>query len=138
TVRFLAPFDAQFQSGLRAKTIAASSAHRDDRLNWVVTPPDRFPAEVAVNIPTIVVPESRKDAFNALRSLYDRGQDDVISKAFEQFSACFGPDNPGLTYAYLSEINLAMRHKPFNRERVRAAIDFIKETRPDDGADALY
>jgi len=82
----LAPFDAQFQSGLRAKTVAASSANRDDRL--------------------------------ALRSLYERGQDDVISKAFEQFSACFGLDSPGMTYAYLSEINLAMRRKPFNRERV--------------------
>jgi tetratricopeptide (TPR) repeat protein len=62
----------------------------------------------------------------------------VISKAFEQFYACFGPDDPRLTYAYLSEINLAMRRKRFNRERVSAAIDFIKRSRPDDGADALY
>jgi tetratricopeptide (TPR) repeat protein len=138
TVRFLAPFDSQFQSGLRAKTVAASSASRVDRLNWAVTPPDRFPAEVAVNIPTIVVPESPDEAFDALCSLYERGQDDVISKAFEQFSACFGPDDPRLTYAYLSEINLAMRRKRFNRERVSAAIDFIKRSRPDDGADALY
>jgi tetratricopeptide (TPR) repeat protein len=148
TVRFRAPFDAQFQSGLRAKTVAASSAHRDDRLDWVVTPPDQFPEEVAANITPIVVPESPNDAFDVLNSLYERGQDDVISKAFEQFSACFGPEDPRLTYAYLSEINLAMRRrrfnrepmwrKRFNRERVSAAIDFIKRLRPDDGADALY
>jgi len=138
TVRFLAPFDAEFQWGLRAKTVATSSANRDDRLNWIVTPPDQFPAEVAVDIPTIVVPESPKDAFAALNSLYDRGQDEVISKAFEQFSACFGADDPRLAHAYLSEINLAMRRKRFNRERVSAAIDFIQKSRPDDGADAQY
>lgn len=138
TIRFDALFDAEFQSILCAKTVAASSAHRDDRLNWVVTIPEQFSEEVAVYVPTVAVPESPEDAFNALKSLYERGQDDVISKAFGQFSACFGPDDPRLTYAYLSEINLAMRRKGFDRERVSAAIDFIKRSRPDDGADALY
>ncbi len=138
TVRFHASFDAQFQSTLRSKTVAASSALRDDRLNWVVTLPDEFPDQVEANIPTILVPESPDDAFDALKSLFDRGRDDVISKAFEQFSACFGPDNPRLTYAYLSEINLAMRREPFDRERVSAGIEFIRRLRPDDGADALY
>jgi tetratricopeptide (TPR) repeat protein len=138
TVRFLAPFDAQFQSDLRARIIAASTTHRDDRLSWLVTPPDHFPKEVAVNIPSIVVPESPEDAFVALCSLYEGGQDSVISKAFEQFSACFGPNDPKMTYAYLSEINLAMRRKGFKAERVSAAIDFIKRSRPDNSADALY
>ena len=138
TIRFRAPFDAEFQSGLRARTVAASTAQRDDRLNWVVTSPDDFPEEVATNIPTIVVPESPDDAFDALHSLYERGQDDVISKTFEQFSACFGADDRRMTYAYLSEINLAMRRKRFNRQRVSAALDFIKKSRSDDGPDALY
>lgn len=138
TIRFRAPFDADFQSALRAKAVAASSAHRDDRLNWAVAPPEKFPEEVATNIPTIEVPESPDRAFDVLRSLYDRGQDDVISKAFEQFVACFGPDDPRLTYAYFSEINLAMKRKRFNRERVEAAIEFLKRSRPDDGPDALY
>lgn len=138
TIRFRARFDTEFQSGLHARSVAASVAQRDDRLNWVLTPPDDFPEEVATNIPTIVVPELPDDAFDALNSLYERGQDDVISKAFEQFSACFDADDPRLTYAYLSEINLAMRRKRFDRERVGAAIDFIKRSRPDDGPDALY
>lgn len=138
TIRFRAPFDAEFQSGLRARTVAASAAQRDDRLNWIVMSPVEFPEEVATNIPMIVVPELPDDAFDALSSLYEHGQDEVISKAFEQFSACFDADDPRLTYAYLSEINLAMRRKRFNRERVSAAIDFIKRSRPDDGPDALY
>lgn len=138
TIRFRALFDTQFQSSLRARTVAASAAQRNDRLNWVARHPDGFPEEVATNIPTIVVPELPDDAFDALSSLYERGQDDVISKAFEQFYACFDADDPRLTYAYLSEINLAMRRKRFNRERVSAAIDFIKRSRPDDCPDALY
>ncbi len=138
TIRFRAPFNAAFQSALRARTVAASSVHRDDRLNWVVTSPDAFSEEVATNVPTIEIPDLPDDAFDALNSLYQRGKDEVISKAFEQFSACFGPDDPRLIYAYLSEINLAMRHKRFNCERVNAAIDFIKRSQPDDGADALY
>ncbi|MEZ6104426.1 MAG: DUF4365 domain-containing protein [Pirellulaceae bacterium] len=138
TIRFRMPFDAEFQSGLRARTVAASTVNRDHRLRWVVTPPDHFPEEVATTIPTIIVPESPVDALDALISLYERGQDDVISKAFEQFSACFGAHDHRLTYAYLSEINLAMRGNRFNRERVCAAIDFVEKTRPDDCADALY
>lgn len=138
TIRFRAPFDAEFQSTLHARTVAASTVHRDDRLHWVATPPDGFSEKVTTIIPTIAVPESPEDAFDALNSLYEHGQDDVISKAFEQFSACFPPDDRRLIYAYLSEINLAMRRKRFNRERVSAAIDFIKTSRPDDGADALY
>ncbi len=138
TVRFRVPFDKEFQSSLRARTVAASTVQRKDRLHWVATPPDNFPEEVATNIPTIAIPESLDDAFDALKSLYDRGQDDVISKAFKQFAACFGPRDPRLTYAYLSEINLAMRRKRFNRERVTAALEFIKASRPDHAADALY
>lgn len=138
TIRFYTCFDAGFQSGLCAKAVAASSTLRDDRLAWVVASPDKFPEEAATSIPTITVPESPEDAHNALCALYERGKDDVISKAFGQFLSCFGPDDPRLTYAYLSEINLGMRRKRFNRERVSAAIDFIERSRPDNGADALY
>ncbi|KKL18188.1 hypothetical protein LCGC14_2478020, partial [marine sediment metagenome] len=45
---------------------------------------------------------------------------------------------PKLTCAYLSEINLAMRRKDFNRERVSTAIAFIEATRTDGGSDTLY
>lgn len=138
TIRFRAQFDADFQSRLRARTVAASTAQRDERLDWVATLPNQFPEKIATNIPAIVVPESADDAFDVLQSLYERGEDDVISKAFEQFSACLGPDNPMLTYAYLSEINLAMRHKQFSHDRVKTAVAFIEATRTDDAPDALY
>lgn len=138
TIRFFAPFDEEFQTSLRARTVAASTTQRNDRLLWVATQPEKFPEEVATNIPTIAVPESSADAFRCLQSLYERGEDDVISKAFEQFSACIGPNSPALIYAYLSEINLAMRRKKFNSERVSAAIQLIETVRKDNGADALY
>jgi tetratricopeptide (TPR) repeat protein len=138
TVRFVAPFNQEFQANLRARTVATSTTQRNERLLWVTTPPDKYPEEVATNVPTIAVPDAPRDAFHCLESLYQRGQDDVISKAFEQFLACIGPDNPGLVYAYLSEINLAMRGKGFNSERVNAAIRFIENARKDNVADALY
>jgi tetratricopeptide (TPR) repeat protein len=138
TIRFRAPFDLASQSRLRSRVVATSTTQRDDRLDWVATLPDQFPEKVATNTPAIVVPESPDDAFSALQSLYERGEDAVISKAFEQFAACFGPDNPKLSYAYLSEINLAMRRVPFNRERVIAAIAFIETLRTDGAPDALY
>jgi tetratricopeptide (TPR) repeat protein len=138
TIRFSVPFDTDFQSGLRARTVAASTTQRDDRLHWVVMQPEKFPEEIATCIPTIIVPETPNDASNVLRSLYERRENEVISKAFEQFVACLGPDNPKLIYAYLSEINLAMRLNQFNRERVSVAIAFIEAVRRDGGPDSLY
>ena len=138
TIRFRAPFDEAFQATLRARTVAASATMRDDRLGWVLTPRDRFHEEVQTYVPAIHVPESAQDAYLALRSLYERGEHEVISKAFEQFSACIGAQNPGLIYAHLSEINLAMRCKRFDRERVKAAIAFIEAVQAEDAPDALY
>ncbi len=138
TIRFHVPFDADFQSTLCRRTIANSTVHRDDRLHWVATPPADYSQEVATNIPTITVPESPNEAFDVLKSLYERGQDEVISKAYEQFCACFPSGNLRLRYVFFSEINLAMDRKRFNRERVTAAIEFIELSRPDNGPDALY
>lgn len=138
TIRFRDRFDAAFQATLRARTVAASTTMRDDRLRWVVKPPERFPEEVQAHVPTIHVPESPRDACLALRSLYERGEEKVISKAFEQFSACIGPKNPRLAYAYLSEINLAMQGERFDRERVKAGIAFVEAVQAADAPDALY
>lgn len=138
TIRFRDPFNADYQAALHARTIAGSSSRRDDRLKWVATPPDDFHSEVVTQVASIHVPESPEDAFTALQSLYNEGHDDVVSKAFPQFVASIGEDDPRLIFAYLSEINLAMRRASFNRDRVRKAIVFIDAARPDNGADALY
>jgi tetratricopeptide (TPR) repeat protein len=138
TIRFRDPFNAEYQVALHARTIAGSSLRRDDRLDWAATPPEDFHTEVVMQVPSIHVPESPEDAFTALQSLYNECHDAVISKAFPQFKAAIGEDDPRLTLAYLSEINLAMRRASFNRDRVKKAIAFIETTRPDDGPDALY
>jgi tetratricopeptide (TPR) repeat protein len=104
----------------------------------VAQPPDRYHEEVRAHVPTIHVPESSRDAFSVLRSLYEQHEDRVISKAFKQFLACLGVKNPRLIYAYLSEINLAMRGQRFDRERVETAIAFIEAVREKDAPDALY
>lgn len=138
TVRFRARFDTAFQTALHARAVATSSTMRDDRLHWVIQPPDRYHEEVQTHVPTIHVPESPQSAFSVLRSLYERGDDSVISKAFKQFSACIGANNPHLICAYLAEINLAMRGMRFARERVEAAIKFIEAVWESRAPDALY
>jgi tetratricopeptide (TPR) repeat protein len=138
TIRFRTPFDASFQAMLRARTVAASRAMRDDRLFWMAKPPDEFGEDVQTHVPIIHIPESQSDAIAALRSLYERGANQVISKAFDQFSACIGLRNPWLIYAYLSEINLAMLGKPFSRERVNEAVAFIEAVKARDAPDSLY
>ncbi|QDV73852.1 TPR repeat-containing protein YrrB [Botrimarina mediterranea] len=138
TVRFYAPFDADFQSSLHAQTLAGVSANRDERLAWAATPSERFPEAVVIGVMPISVPESRKEAFAVLKGLYDKGQDAVISKSFEQLRACLGPDEPGLVFAYLAEINLGMRGSHFNRDRVLAGIQFIRASGSDDCCDVLY
>lgn len=138
TIRFRAPFDADYQATLRARSVAASTTMRDDRLRWIVTPPKMIPEEVQTHVPAIHVPESPRDAFEALEALYARGADEEISKAFEQFSACFGPNDDRLAPAYLSEINLAMRHQPFDRTRVTAGIRFLETMRSCDHPSTIY
>lgn len=88
-------------------------------------PPDRYHEKILTSVPTIHVPESPREASAVLLSLYERHENAVISKAFKQFVACLGAKNPRLIYAYLAEIDLAMRGEPFDRKRVEAAIAFI-------------
>ena len=68
TVRFVAPFDARFQSSLHARTIAAASAQRDDRLDWIARPPELFADAVVAQVPPITVPERPDDAAHALQT----------------------------------------------------------------------
>ena len=138
TVRFRDTFSADYQLSLHARTIAGSSSRRDDRLDWVSTQPQDFHREVVMHVPTIHVPESPDDAIQTLQLLYAEGHYEIVSKAFPQFVASIGEGDPYLILAYLSEINLAMRHVPFKRDRVRKAIEVIAAVRPDNGPDALY
>lgn len=138
TIRFRDPFDAAYQGSLHARSIAGSSERRDDRLSWVITLPENFHNEVLTRIPSIHVPESPDEAFAVLQTLHNAGQDEVISRAFPQFVATVGEDDPRLIFAYLSEINLAMRGTAFDRDRVGEGIAFIEAVRPDNGPDAKY
>ena len=127
TIRFNNIFDRKFQSELSSKVLAYSKTKQSDRLGWVSTPPENFIEKIQTAIPTIKIPESEEQAFELLKELYNKEKDDVISKAFTQFEACFGADSPKLALAYLSEINLAMRNRPFDSDRVNTCIAFLKK-----------
>jgi len=138
TVRFREPLSGAYQAILHTQAMASSQMRRDDRLEWVTTPPIEFHNKIATQVASIHVPESPEEAFAALQSLYNKGCDDVISKAFPQFAASIGEDDARMIFAYLSEINLAMRSMEFQSARIRKGIAFIKAVRPVNEPDTLY
>lgn len=73
TIRFRDPFNADYQAALQARTIAGSSTHRDERLDWVATPPEEFHSEVVKQVASIHVPESPEDAFMCSNRYITRG-----------------------------------------------------------------
>ena len=138
TIRFFCNFDEAFQTRLHRQVVAQSKTSRDDRLAWVTSTPEEYPDRVARDVPAIVVPESQEKAFKVLSELYERHQDEVISKAFDQFANVLERNSSGLLYAYLSEINLAMRHVAFDRERVLEGIRFMEAMDERERPDFLY
>lgn len=138
TIRFSSIFDKSFQELLSLRVLAYSKTERSDRLGWVSIPTNKFVEEVRTSIPTIKIPESEDQAFQVLIQLYNNEQDEVISKAFSQFEACFGTDSPKLTFAYLSEINLAMRYRSFDSDRVKASVDFLQRIPPQEQPSIIY
>lgn len=126
TVRFSIPFDARFQQRLHARVLARGRATRSRRLDWIVTPPSRFPNRVQQSIPQIEVPTDAGEAMEALRHLYTAGHDRVISASFEQFAAVLGDVPGGMDMAYMSEINLGINDDPFDKDRVRDGIQAIE------------
>ena len=138
TIRFSLPFDRHFQSTLSERVLAYSRTERSDRLEWVTTGPDGFVDEVNSSIPTIKIPESEEQAIEVLNVLYQQNKDEVISKAFKQFEACLGKDSTKLVLAYLSEINLAMRDRPFNLDRIKDGIDCLQKMASYNQPDNIY
>ena len=137
-IRYSLAFDDEYQQRLHQRVISSAGATQADRQMWLAQPPNELEAAVATNVPSITVPESPEDAWKTLEQLYSTGHDAIISKAFGQFAAAFGSDDPRLTYLYLSEINLAMHRLPFDRSRVREGVKRLRQMEDGESPEIIY
>ncbi len=130
TVRFRIPFDREFQKKLSARVLAQGRSDRDDRLQWGVTPPDQLHTKIRDTAPLIEVPTDPEKAYEVLRKLIDKGQDAVISRAFDRFVATLKGAGPSaLVPVYLAEINLGITGQAFDETRVRDGIQLLHEVK---------
>ena len=125
TVRFLQPFDEQFQQQLNARVIASGTASRNRRLLWTGTPPDKLSSLVQRSNEVIEVPSNPEQARRLLEGLYHAGKDNIISNCFDQFAVVLDSVPHGMLFAYLAEINLGINEIPFNRDRVEKGVEII-------------
>jgi tetratricopeptide (TPR) repeat protein len=126
TVLFAEPFDKPFQLRLRDVVVAGGRTARDERLDWLTTPPERLSESLKQAVPRIEIPTDVTAAKALLRILYEEGQDAVISKAFEGFAAVLGRSSVALLPAYMAEINLGVNGHVVDQQRVQAGIESMQ------------
>ena len=90
TVRFVEAFDDDYQRKWHSVVLARGRAARDDRLEWIATPPERLGVAAVNIVPRVNVPTSPREALEFLNQLYELGEDARISRSVDQFRAILG------------------------------------------------
>lgn len=126
TVVFAEPFGDAFQAKMSSRILASGRAARDDRLQWLTTPPKQLAESLPNAVPRIEVPTDATGTEEVLRSLYEERQDRVISRNFDAFAAVLGEEAIGFLPAYMAEINLGINGLPIDKNRVRTGIDTLR------------
>lgn len=125
TVRFFEEFSKSFQQSLHARVLARSQHDKNSRMQWACVRPELLSKLVHHDVPNIDIPESVAEAAEYLKALYLDGHDEVICQAFDRFAARFEGDDDLMSMLYMAEINLAMKHQPFNDARVKDSIRLL-------------
>ena len=122
SVGFIEAFDDDYQRKWHAVALARGRAARDDRLEWIATPPERQGVAAVNALPRVNVPASASEARALLNHLYEVGEDAQISRSFDEFRAILGRVPLGLIKLYMAEINLGLNDEPHSVERLREAL----------------
>lgn len=126
TVRFSEPFNAECQRQLNGLILASGSTSRSRRLASAVAPPNAVSDLIKATPSLPSVPKDADRAGTLLHSLYENGDDVVISMLFEQFRAVLGGNSTALVSAYLAEVNLAEKGLPFDETRIIESIGLLE------------
>ncbi len=118
TVNFTQLYDEQFQQSFNKLLLASGRSQRDQRLQWIGTPPEQIPDLIRHAMPAIDVPVDAAQAKKLLEELYEAGKDAIISNSFAQFAAVLDSLPGAMDKAYMAEINLGLNGTTFDKERV--------------------
>lgn len=130
TVRFVDPFDEEFQRRWQRLALARNRDASAERLAWAEVPPDRMFDATSSHLPRVSIPSSMADAATLLRTLYEKGEDRTISRSFEQFHALLDADLSSLDLLYMAETNVGLNSKDADPKRMQEAIEHFKRRQP--------
>lgn len=105
---------------------ADSDSTRNSRIKQITTSPSDMMSTIK-NIPfDLYIPEDQQLAASLLSTLYNSGEDKIISDAFDRFLAIFPSDHNEIIYCYMAEINIGMAQKEININRVKQGIIYLE------------
>lgn len=122
TVRFSEALTTERLRSLASLARYGATLQRNARIAQVIAGPEDIPEIVRTAQPDVHVPEDADRAVAMLQRLYESGADRAISAAFEKFASVLGSDHDGMTYVYMSEINLGMAGRRDHAERIAQGI----------------
>jgi len=126
TVSFSESLSAERLKSLAALARSDATRLRDQRIMQIVAQPAEVSGILRKSVPNIHVPEDRNTAERLLAHLYQSGEDDAISAAFDKFAAVMGEDEDAMGSCYMAEINLGMAGRSQFLGRIEKAITHFR------------
>lgn len=141
TVNFTDSLTIQRLESLAKLAKTNSNVLRNSRIKQITT----SPIEVVSTIKTIPfdlhIPEDQELATSLLSTLYESGEDKIISDAFDRFLALFPSEHNALIFCYMAEINIGMTQEKTSIDRIQKGITYLEsklETRQFSTGSLLY
>ncbi|WP_114858938.1 tetratricopeptide repeat protein [Azospirillum brasilense] len=126
TVSFREELTVERLRSLAALVRSGATFARDRRAKQIMTDASEVPRMLRRSVLEVHVPSDRKAAVDLLRHLYESGMDDVISAAFDRFTAVLGTDDDTMGPCYMAEINLGMDGRSQSLARIEQAITYFR------------
>ncbi|VVN43186.1 DUF4365 domain-containing protein [Pseudomonas fluorescens] len=104
---------------------AGALSLRDTRIRQAIARPEDVPGILKKSRPDLHVPDDENQAAIILSSLYDSGEDEIISAAFDRFLSVLSIDNDAIIFCYMAEINLGMAKLNKNSARLTDGIFYL-------------
>lgn len=125
TVRFADSLTIERLQGLASLARAAGASSRDFRMAQSSASPQEIPGILRDVMAPVHVPQDPDRAAAMLMTIYESGQDAVLTAAFDQFASILGRDHDAMTFAYMSEINRGMAGRLERPDRIADGIKHL-------------
>ena len=126
TVNFTDFLTIQRLESLAKLAKANSNELRNSRIKQITTSPTEMVSTIKTIPFDLYIPEDQKNATTLLSTLYNSGEDKIISDNFDRFLALFPSDHNAIIYCYMAEINIGMAQKEIDLIRVKSGINYLE------------